>query len=148
MISQVMQDPKAAEYYTAIAGQYSQLVLADKYILAKLAGNKSECTALECHVRENAQLNFQDDNVREGLRRLENYKSLRKPGTGGSADLKQIARQIEVDYSTGEYTVLPDGRAEFHVNHGTKIRCINMPGAVALVVAKYRKGWRKARLTA
>ena len=69
---------------------------------------------------------------------------MRKPGTGGERMLKDIAAEIERRYSTGAYTRLSDGRLQFHID-SLKVTCQDMPGAVALVCAKYRRGMPKSR---
>ena len=98
------------------------LTLADDYKLAKLAGDKPTMIAIETHVRQMAH-----------------PEALRKPGNRGTQDLKRIADQIERAYAAGQYHPLDGGRIQFNI--GTlRIKCINRPGAVAWVVAKYRRG--------
>jgi hypothetical protein len=64
---------------------------------------------------------------------------MRKPGNGGERMLKDIAGAIERAYQAGDYETLGDGRIKFRVGN-LAVTCKNMPGAVALVVAKYRRG--------
>ena len=115
------------------------LTLADDYKLAKLAGDKPTMIAIETHVRQMAQIHFQRDDVRQALREVEYYKDQRKPGNRGTQDLKRIADQIERAYAAGQYHPLDGGRIQFNI--GTlRVKCVNRPGAVAWVVAKYRRG--------
>jgi len=149
----VMANKAAADYYALIPGGALPLQLADDYALAKLQDNAAECLALELHLRQAAQLRFERADVREALRRMEYYKSHRKFGTGGSQDMKKIARNIELDYAYKNYHTenadeFGEVRAIFYPADGLKIKCIARPGAIAWVVAKFRRGLAKRRLTA
>jgi hypothetical protein len=126
--------------------------LADEYLQAKLAGDSERCLAIELYCRQAAMSFCHVPEVLEMLASVERYKAMRKPGTGAPKMLQDIARQIEVMYSCGEYDQLDDGRIQFYVMLGDKpgpylprphikITCKNMPGAVALVAAKYRRGF-------
>lgn len=137
-IDQLMGDRVAQEAYMAIPAGADPLDVADQYLEAKLQGRDSACRGIELHIRQLAQIHFQDDRVLKALARMERYQRMRKLGTGGSADLKRIARAIEKAYAAGDHEVV-DGMAVFCIDNLT-IRCENRPGAVALVVAKYRRG--------
>jgi hypothetical protein len=118
------------------------LTLADNYKLAKLRDDKPAMMAIEVHVRQLAQIHFQRDDVREALRQVETYKALRRPGNGGTKDLKHIADQVERAYAQGDCERLEDGRVRFTL--GTlRLTCIDRPGAVAWMAAKYRRGYRR-----
>jgi len=142
MINELMQNPKARDIYINIPAETPPLILADNYISAKLDDDPDKCLAIEAHLRQAAQLNFQKPDVLEALKLMEKYKAMRKPGKGGSADLKMLARNIEENYTLGWFKTLDDNRIEFPID-GLKIRCANRPGAVALVAAKYRRGYRR-----
>ena len=93
-------------------------------------------------------MHFDKPAVLQALQSMERHKSRRKMGQRAGADLQDIARKIEENYKIGWFKLVGDGCVEFHIN-GLKIRCKDKPGAVALVVAKYRRGvpkrnWRAA----
>ena len=113
--------------------------IADNYLQAKLAGRKSECLGLELAARQLAMRYFHKPGVNEMLAKVERYKAMRKPGTRAPKMFQDIAGEIERRYKTGMYTILSGSRIQFHIDSLT-VTCDNMPGAVALVVAKYRRG--------
>ena len=153
-MEKLMNDSKARDIYLAIPATMPPADIADKYLVHKLAGDKSACLAYETHARQLAQIHFTRGDVLAMLNKIERYKAMRKPGTGGESMLKHIADQIEWLYSEGLFIELDDGRIEFTVFTGGKpgqktarphmlIKCENRPGAVAWVVAKYRRGLSK-----
>ena len=148
-IYKLMQDPKAAEIYASLAEHIHPEIAADDYLQAKLAGNVSLCLALECYIRDLARLHFHRPEVLEALAAMERHKGLRKMGSSGSEGLKAIADDIEHRYAKRHYISLDDGRITFVIPTGEKrhfkITCKDRPGAVALVVAKYRRGMLKSR---
>jgi hypothetical protein len=157
LTGQVMANQKAAAIYVEldmvdrVAGAPG---LADEYLQAKLAGDDAQCLALELYCRQVAMTFCHMPAVLKMLDDVERYKAMRKPGAGAPKMLKDIAGQIEELYSEGLYDRLDDGRIQFRVFTGgkpgqksprphIKITCKNMPGAVALVAAKYRRGLPK-----
>ena len=64
---------------------------------------------------------------------------VRPMGTGGVKMLQQVADEIERQFLAGTYRVVGGGLAKFTVGSLT-VRCRNLPGAVAIVCAKYRRG--------
>jgi len=152
---QVMADSKAAEIYSnldmvdPVAGAPG---LADEYLQAKLAGDSAQCLALELYCRQVAMTFCHVPEVLAMLDSVERHKAMRKPGAGAPKMLQEIADQVEQLYAAGLYDNLDDGRIQFRVLTGgkpgqksprphIKITCKNMPGAVALVAAKYRRGF-------
>ena len=150
-ITKLMNDEKARDAYLLIATTTPPLKLADDYILAKLAGDKSQCLAIEEHLRDLVRVHFHVEEVRQALAQMERYKEMRKPGAGGSTALKAMGDFIARSYAVGDYDVLDDGRIQFIYSAPgkfaarpslVKIKCRNMPGAVALLAAKYRRGFK------
>ena len=147
MLSKIMADEAAKTHYLAIPAGAHPVRLADDYQVAKLAGDTSKCLALEVHLRQMAQLHCHRSDVRDALAQMERARARRKMGTGGVKMLQDIASQVETLYAAGIYTTEPDGRLLFTPLTGggrhIKITCKDSPGAVALVVAKYRRGYRR-----
>ena len=143
-ITKIMQDPKAGAIYASLDFHIPPATIADDYLQAKLAGKKSLCLALEEHVRDMARVYFDKPGVLEALSAVERHKKIRKPGKNAPKMLQEIADSIETDYAAGDYQALEDGRIEFTAGN-TRIKCKNAPGAVALVVAKYRRGLGNSR---
>ena len=143
-IAKIMQDPIASAIYASLDSHIPPATIADDYLQAKLAGKTSLCLALEEHTRDMARLHFDKPGVLEALSAVERHKKIRKPGKGAPKMLQQIADSIESDYAAGKYQALGDGRIQFTAGN-TRIKCKNSPGAVALVVAKYRRGIGSSR---
>lgn len=143
-ITKIMQDPKARAIYATLDFHVPPATIVDDYLQAKLAGKTSLCLALEEHARDMARQYFDKPGVLEALSAVERYKKMRKPGKGAPKILQQIADSIESDYAAGNYEALGDGRIQFTAGN-TRIKCKNAPGAVALVVAKYRRGIGSSR---
>jgi len=148
-IYKLMQDQKAAAIYASLDTHIHPAMLADDFLQAKLAGDKSLCLALECYVRDLARMHFHRPEVLDALNSIERHMRVRKMGTNAPKALQSIADQIETLYRQHGGQVLDDGRIRFYVTNdsggATKIICKNQPGAVALVVAKYRRGMPKSR---
>jgi hypothetical protein len=145
MIASLMQDPIAGAYYANIPATTPPLQLADRYLQIKLGGDReasSHCMAIEAHLRDLARLHFERADVLNALQQMENHKKRRKMGKGAPKYLQHIADQIEQKYEIGNMTHLDDGRIQFTFED-FRVRCKNQPGAVALVVAKYRRGLPK-----
>ena len=141
LTNKVMADPVAARIYASLADHVPPAILADNYLSAKLAGNKAECLAIELYLRQATARFFHVPGYIEALSALDRHIARRVPGNGGCRMVKDIAREIEARFASGDY-VSEDGRAVFKIGNLT-IRCQDMPGAVALVVAKYRRGLPK-----
>jgi hypothetical protein len=150
-ITKLMADPKARDIYISLDKHIHPATLADDYLQAKLAGNKSLCLALHCFIQDLARMHFNRPEVLRALDDIERYAQMRKPGKGAPKMLQDIADQIEQLYAEGLFDTLGDGRIQFRVFTGgkpgqksprphLKVTCKNMPGAVALVAAKYRRG--------
>jgi hypothetical protein len=97
--------------------------------------------AIECHLRDLARQLFHKDDVRQALAIMERTKATRRPGNQGTKDLQHIADQIERAYAAGDFQATADGRIKF--TFGTlKLTCLDRPGAVAWMAAKYRRGYK------
>jgi hypothetical protein len=156
MINKLMNDPKAARIYASLDAHIPPATIADDHLQAKLAGNASLALALECFMRDLARRYFHIPEVLAALAKVERHATMRKPGANAPRMLQDIAGEIEKLYSEGLFDTLADGRIQFRVFTGgtpgqstgrphIKITCENMPGAVALVCAKYRRGMGKTR---
>jgi hypothetical protein len=138
-IAKLMGNDRAIEIYCTIPSGRAPLNIASDYMLAKLADDKAAMLALEEHARDLARVHFHRDDVRQALALVEHYKGARRPGRGGIKMLQGIADTIERDYAAGDYIRLADGRAQFWVAN-LKLTCLDLPGAVAWMAAKYRRG--------
>jgi len=143
----LMANPKAQTIYLEIDNTTPPAICADRYKLAKLAGDRDTMLAYECHIREMAQLHFNRADVLEALQSMERSKRARKMGKSGSKDLKSIARQLRACYAIGAVKRLEAGQVQFTID-GLTIRCKDLPGAVEQVACKYERGvdarnWRK-----
>ena len=121
--------------------------LADEYLVAKLAGNTLRCETLEGTIRDLARKYSHRDDVLECLASMERHKSMRKPGAGAPKMLQEIAAAIESKYASGDFTRRGDcdgDKLVFQID-SLRVTCKDLPGAVALVVAKYRRGLGKSR---
>lgn len=143
-IAKLMTDPKAAEIYASLDSHIHPDTLASDYIQASLAGNKSLCLALECHIRDLARVHFERDEVRACLATMERQKSRGKMGQGAPRMLQDIATEIERAYARGDFQMYNDGRIKFRIG-SLAVTCKDSAGAVALVCAKYRRGIGKSR---
>jgi hypothetical protein len=140
MISKLMGNPKAQEVFSAISGMgLAPGYLADKYLQAKLEDKTHVCLAIEVELRLMAQQRFNEIEVLDALSDMERHKSRRKMGARAPQMLQDIANAIEQDYAAGDFEHLPEGLIRFRIG-STKITCKNKPGALALVIAKYRRG--------
>jgi hypothetical protein len=142
LTGQVMADDIASAVYASLGDHIPPGILADNYLQAKLAGNKSECLALELYLRQATARYCHVSDYRDALAAVDGYKAMRKPGNGGARIYQDIARAIELAYAEGDYIGLPDGRIKFQIG-SLAVTCRNMPGAVQLVCAKYRRGLPK-----
>ena len=138
-IQKLMSDQKAAAIYASLDTHIHPAVLADYYLQAKLAGNTSLCLALECFIRDLARMHFNRPEVLEALASMERHKKRRKMGKGAPRMLQDIAAAIDTKYAAGDFERLADGRIKFRID-SLAVTCKNMPGAVALLSAKYRRG--------
>ena len=143
-ITKLMQDQKAAAIYASLDTHIHPATIADDHLQARLDGNKSLALALECFARDLARMHFNRPEVLDCLARVERQVKMRKMGTGAPKMLQDIAAEIERAYSAGDFERLADGRIKFRVDR-LAVTCENMPGAVALVCAKYRRGMPKSR---
>ncbi len=162
-ITKLMQDQKAAAIYASLDTHIHPATIADDHLQAKLAGDKSLALALECFARDLARMHFNRPEVLDCLARVERQVKMRKMGTGAPKMLQEIADAITADYAAGNFETLADGRIKFRIYHDggeprlnlktgkfspaphLAVTCENMPGAVALVAAKYRRGMPKSR---
>ena len=147
MIVTLMNNPKAGAIYANIPATMAPVLVADAYLQAKLAGDADACIAYEAHARDLARLHFQREDVRECLAAVERYKAMRKPGKNAPRMFQDIAGEIERAYAAGDYQAAGDGRIVFTIDR-LRVTCKDLPGAVALVCAKYRRGIPRRRLTA
>lgn len=138
-IEKLTSDKKAADIYCSLGTHIHPSTLADDYLQGKLKGNTSLCLALECFIRDLARMHFDKPGVLEALSKMERYKAMRKPGTGAPRMFQEIADIIEQDYIAGDYIRLADNKIQFWAGN-LKVTCESLPGAVALVCAKYRRG--------
>jgi len=156
MINKLMNDPKAAQIYASLDAHIPPATIADDHLQAKLAGNASLALALEAHARDIAARYCHIEEARDMLAKVERHATMRKLGANAPQMLQDIAGEVEKLYTEGLYDTLEDGRIQFRVFTGgtpgqssgrphIKITCENMPGAVALVCAKYRRGIAKSR---
>jgi len=139
MINQLMQNEKARDIYLTIPSTMDPAAIADNYLQAKLSGDNATMLAYEAHMRDLARVQFQSTAVLRALADIERYKVMRKPGKGGARMLQDIAGEIERAYTAGEFQCLADGRIKFKIGR-LAVTCKDLPGAVALVAAKYRRG--------
>ena len=139
MITTLMNNPKAGAIYANIDPGMRPAVVADNYLQAKLAGDSDAMLAYEAHMRDLARVHFQNIDVRQALADVERYKSMRKPGKGGARMLQDIAGEIERAYQAGEFDRVDIRTIRFTIGN-LRITCKDLPGAVALVAAKYRRG--------
>ena len=148
-VSKLMSDPKAARIYASLDAHIPPATLADDHLQAKLAGNAPLVLALECFMRDLARRYFHLPEVLQALAKIERNASMRKPSTGAPRMLQDIADAIETRYASGDYFKLTCGRVLFTIPTGVgghlRVTCEDMPGAVALVCAKYRRGLPKRR---
>ena len=147
-VSKLMSDPKAARIYASLDAHIPPATLADDHLRAKLAGNAPLALALECFMRDLARIYFHVDAVRAALAKIERNVGMRKLGTSAPRMLKDIAAKIERFYASGCYDTNANGTICFMINTGSgtlRVTCEDMPGAVALVCAKYRRGLPKRR---
>jgi len=140
LLAKIMADSAATLYFAELRNDADLAGLIDQHKLWRLQGD-SRALAIEYHIRCLAVHHFHRGDVLEALSAIERQlKTVRPMGTGGSSDLKNIARHIEENYALGWFTELPDtGQIEFKIN-GTIVRCKNSPASVAVVVAKFRRG--------
>lgn len=142
LLGQVMVDQKAAAIYTSLDAHIDPMILADDYLKAKLEGSKSLMLAIELYLRQLAQQHFHRGTVLEALSAMERTKARRVPGKSGSKMFKDIAKYIRAAHPAGDYEHLGDGKIRFVIG-SLRVTCQDRPGAVALVCAKYDRGYRK-----
>ena len=69
---------------------------------------------------------------------------MRKPGTSAPKMLQEIATTIDSKYARGDFERLEDDRILFKIDK-LRVTCKDLPGAVALLSAKYRRGMGNSR---
>ena len=151
LTGQVMANETASAIYASLDSHIHPATLADDYLAAKLADNGALCLALELYIRQAAQIHFHRPEVLQALQDIEKHKTRRKMGANGAGHLKRIARKIREKYPAGDFERLPGvagspDRVKFSIACAGSILtviCTDKPGAVALVAAKYDRGWRQ-----
>ena len=142
LLGQVMADQKAAAIWSSLDAHIDPMVLADDYLKAKLEGSKSLMLAIELYLRQLAQMHFHRGNVLAALSAMERAKARRVPGKSGTKMFKDIAKHIRVAHPAGDFERLDDGLIRFTIG-SLRVTCQDRPGAVALVCAKYDRGFKK-----
>ena len=150
-IELLMGNEKARAIFCDIDAHMPAAICADQYKLARLDGDEARALAFEVHIRQLAQLRFNDMDVLTALRDMEKDKSRRKMGKGGAGHFKRIARKIREKYASGDYERLPGvanspDRVKFSIACAGSILnviCKDMPGSVEQVARKYDRGWRQ-----
>jgi hypothetical protein len=140
LLRKIMSDNAARVYMLELENNADLAGLVDQHKLFRLQGD-SRALAIEYHIRCLAVYHFHRGDVLAALSAIERQlKTVRPMGTGGSSDLKNIARHIEENYAIGWFTELPEtGQIEFKID-GFTVRCKNSPASVAVTVAKFRRG--------
>jgi hypothetical protein len=139
-LDKLMADPKAAEVFTNISSDTPLNEIVDDHLRARISGDTSTALGLEYHVRQLATTHFHEPDVLAALGRIDRQCHIRKMGRNAPKRMQSVADKIEKAYHAWDYRKTHDGRIRFNVDGKLKITCKDSPVAVAMVVAKYRRG--------